>query len=163
VAESFDAFISYRRSDGASFARRLRRALREFRPPKSIRGSSAPLGIYLDTMYERATNDFYEGVTRPALVGSRYLIVVATPDAAGRGSGSPDWMRREIDDFEAGPNAGNVIAVLAKNLQPWPSRLKCMRATTSPMNPRGRSNGPAVCTENLSSGVVVVKSAKDGV
>jgi integrase len=36
------------------------------------------------------------------------------------------------------------------NLQPWPL-------------PRIGGDGPLVCTENLSSGVVVVKSAKDGV
>ena len=78
---------------------RLRRALRRI-PSAEIdpEDPSAPLRIYLDTMYERATNDFYEGVTRPAplFVRSRYLIVVATPDAADRGPGSPDWMRREI-------------------------------------------------------------------
>jgi hypothetical protein len=71
-------------------------------------------------MYERATKDFYDGVTGPALLGSRYLIVVATPDAVDRGAGKTDWMRREIGDFEAGPNAGNLIVVLAKGSMDGP-------------------------------------------
>jgi hypothetical protein len=66
-------------------------------------------------MYERATNDFYERVIRPALLQSRYLIVVVTPEAVDRGPETVDWIRREINDFEAGPNAGNLIAVLASD------------------------------------------------
>ena len=115
MPNAFEAFISYRRSDGAAFARRLRRALQDFRAPKSLRNSLTPLRVYLDTIYERATNDFYERVIRPALLESRYLIVVATPEAVDRGPDKVDWIRREIHDFEAGPNAGNLIVVLAKD------------------------------------------------
>ncbi|UPJ68596.1 hypothetical protein [Bradyrhizobium sp. 191] len=71
------------------------------------------LRVYLDTIYERATNDFFERVTLPALMSSRYLIVVATPDAAPREQATNDWMRREIEAFEAGPNRGNIILVRA--------------------------------------------------
>ncbi len=114
--DSFDAFISYRRSDAASFARRLRRALRDFPIPMELRGSKTPFKIYLDTMYERATKDFYELVTRPALLSSRNLIVVATPQSVDRGANKPDWIRQEVIDFENGPNAGNVMVVLARDL-----------------------------------------------
>lgn len=117
MTTSFDAFISYRRSDGNAFARRLRRLLQDFRPPQPLRDrQSRPLKIYLDTIYEQATNDFFERVTLPALLASRHLIVVATPDAVDRGADRNDWIRREIDAFEQGSNSGNIFAVRAKDL-----------------------------------------------
>lgn len=120
----FDAFISYRRSDANAFARRLRHILQDFKPPRSLRHRHAfPLKVYLDTSYERATNDFFERVTLPALLSSRHLIVVATPDAADRGPDRNDWIRREIDAFEDGPNAGNIIAVQAKDAPTLPGDL----------------------------------------
>lgn len=114
MATSFDAFISYRRSDGNAFARRLRRLLQDYRPPPSLRDRQPqPLKLYLDTIYEQATNDFFEKVTLPALLASRHLIIVATPDAIDRGADRNDWIRREIDAFERGPNAGNIFVVRA--------------------------------------------------
>lgn len=109
----YDAFISYRRSDGATVARWLRRELEAFRPPKSLRKKfAAKLRIYQDTAYERGTSDFYDMSIRPALLGSRFLLVVATPDAVLRPKGE-DWIKREVEDFTAGPNARNVVAVRA--------------------------------------------------
>ena len=76
-----DAFISYRRSDGTAVARWLRRALVGYRLPRALRSRHADkLRVYLDTVYERATSDFYERSIKPALQSSRFLIVVATPD-----------------------------------------------------------------------------------
>ena len=47
-------------------------------------------------------------------MGSKYLIVLATPDAAeSSGRVKDDWMVREITDFCAGPNAQNLIVVRA--------------------------------------------------
>src|SRR5262249_38258419 len=66
-----------------------------------------------DTIYERATNDFFERVTLPALMASRNLVVIATPDAANRDPARKDWMRREIEAFEGGPNRGNILLVRA--------------------------------------------------
>jgi tetratricopeptide (TPR) repeat protein len=117
MATSFDAFISYRRSDGNTFARRLRRILQDFRPPRPLQArQSRPLKVYLDTIYEQATNDFFERVTLPALLDSRHLIVVATKDAVDRGPDRNDWIRREIEAFERGPNAGNIFAVRAADV-----------------------------------------------
>jgi tetratricopeptide (TPR) repeat protein len=108
----YDAFISYRRSDGTTVARWLRRELENFRLPRSLRASfDRKLRVYLDTAYERGTSDFYEGTVKPALLASRYLLVVATPDAVQRAEGRDDWIRREVVDFTAGPNGANVIAV----------------------------------------------------
>lgn len=102
----YDAFICYRRSDGGRVARWLRRALQGFQPP-------AWLKVYLDTAYERGASDFYEQNIKPALLASRYLLVVATPGAVRRAGGVDDWMLREVSDFSQGPNRDNVIAVRA--------------------------------------------------
>lgn len=109
----FNAFVCYRRSDGALAARRIRRLLQDYRPPRDVPNPVGKLRVYLDTIYERATNDFFDRVTLPALMSSRYLIVVATPDAAARDPRTNDWMRREIEAFESGPNRGNIILVRA--------------------------------------------------
>ena len=108
----YDAFISYRRSDGTAVARWLRRALVGYRLPRALRSRHADkLRVYLDTVYERATSDFYERSIKPALQSSRFLIVVATPDVMRRPQGVEDWIDREIRDFTRGQDGSNVIAV----------------------------------------------------
>jgi tetratricopeptide (TPR) repeat protein len=110
----YDAFITYRRSDGNTVARWLRRELEGFRVPKPLRDTfGRRLRIYLDTAYERGTSDFYEQNIKPALTSSRFLLVVATPDAMRRPNGADDWIEREVMDFAAGPNGSNVIAIRA--------------------------------------------------
>jgi hypothetical protein len=90
---NYDAFISYRRSDGMAVARWLRPALVGYRLPKAFRGKyGSKLSVYLDTAYERATSDFYQLNIKPALLSSRFLIVVATPDATRRPGGMEDWI-----------------------------------------------------------------------
>ncbi len=57
-ANEYDAFISYRRSDGTAVARWLRRELEGYRPPRSMRERfGRKLKIYLDTAYERGVSD----------------------------------------------------------------------------------------------------------
>lgn len=114
AAEGYDAFISYRRSDGAAAAAWIRRELQGFRPPRPLAHRLArPLKVYLDTAYERGTIDFYVKTIRPALLASRHLVVVATPDAVARPAGAEDWIGREVADFAAGPNGGNIVVVRA--------------------------------------------------
>jgi hypothetical protein len=92
-------------------ARWLRRALVGCRLPKALRGKyGCKLSVYLDTAYERATSDFYQLNIKPALLSSRFLIVVATPDATRRPGGMEDWIEREIRDFTSS-RGGNIIAV----------------------------------------------------
>lgn len=111
---AYDAFISYRRVDGARVAHWIRRELQDFRPPKRLRHKlPRPLKIYLDTAYERGTLDFYTETIRPALMSSRFLILLATPSAVARPAGTEDWVRREIEDFTSGPNGRNVMVVRA--------------------------------------------------
>ena len=108
----YDAFITYRRSDGNTVARWLRRELEGFRVPKPLRDTfGRRLRTYLDTAYERGASDFYEQNIKPALTSSRFLLVVATPDAMRRPNGAEDWIEREVMDFAAGPNGSNVIAI----------------------------------------------------
>lgn len=109
---TYDAFISYRRSDGGPTARWLRRELQAFRPPRPLRDRlPSRLRIYLDAPYERGTTDFFENTIRPALLASRFLIVVATPDAVLRPTGQDDWIAREIDEFTRLPNGDNLLLV----------------------------------------------------
>jgi hypothetical protein len=113
-APSFDAFISYRRSDGARAAHRLRRRLLAFRLPKALRTEQPrKLSIFMDTAYERGAADFYDATIKPALLNARWLIIVATPDAVKRDTGD-DWIAREVADFASGPNRENIIVVRAK-------------------------------------------------
>jgi hypothetical protein len=109
---TYDAFISYRRSDGGQIARWLRRELQAFRPPRTLRDRPPQrLCGYLDTAYERGATDFFENTIRPALLASRFLIVVATPGAVLRPNGQDDWIAREIDEFSRGPNGHNLLLV----------------------------------------------------
>jgi len=77
----YDAFISYRRSDGATIARWLRRRLQDYTLPPRIAEGRKRLSVYLDTAFERANEDFWSNNIEPALKASRYLVVVATPNA----------------------------------------------------------------------------------
>ena len=120
----YDAFLSYRRSDGGVAARWLRRQLQGFKLPRALReGRSRRLRIYLDEAYEVGTNDFYENTIRPALLQSRHLIVVATPDSLVSREG--DWIVREIEDFRSGQRGESVLAVRAAGAldDPLPGRL----------------------------------------
>ncbi len=113
-----DAFISYRRSDAAPFAKWLRRRLQDHKlTPKFAEGRNRPR-IYLDTVMERATNDFWDENIEPELMASRYLLVIATPKAL-EGSITSDncyqnWVTREIESFEKQPQGRNVLVVRAK-------------------------------------------------
>lgn len=111
----YDAFISYRRKDGAAVANWLRHALQGFRAPRRLRElRQRRLVVYLDTAYERGTQDFFDHSILPALRASRFLIVLATPDAmTPRADAATDWMQREIEAFSSLPQHEHVIAVRA--------------------------------------------------
>lgn len=110
----YDAFISYRRLDGTRTALWLRRELESFRLPAALQeGRRAKLRVYLDTAYERGTSDFFANSIRPALLGSRHLIVLATPGAVQRKAGTTDWIAREISEFLAGPRGDGVLVARA--------------------------------------------------
>ncbi|MER9018977.1 hypothetical protein [Mesorhizobium sp. M0898] len=115
----YDAFISYRRSDAGQLARWIRNKLQRFRlPAKVIRGLSREKRelykrrpqIWLDTSYEKSSDDFLLRKVFPALNKSARMIVVSTPAAfdtiAGKDGQSQDnWLVREIDHFLGGTRA----------------------------------------------------------
>jgi hypothetical protein len=110
---AFDAFISYRRSDGTKAARRLRQKLQRYDIRKRLKKMKRKkLNVFLDTVYERGAHDFYERNIQPALLSARRLIVLATPDAVLRPS-ADDWIQREISDFRAHRGAENILVVRA--------------------------------------------------
>jgi tetratricopeptide (TPR) repeat protein len=108
----YDVFISYRRSDGSKTAQWIRRELEAFRAPRALQHKfSRKLRVYLDVAFERGTIDFYEHTIRPALMASRHLLVIATPDAALRENPERDWIKREIDEFSGGEYGSNLLVV----------------------------------------------------
>ncbi|MBP5089158.1 toll/interleukin-1 receptor domain-containing protein [Pseudomonas chlororaphis] len=108
---AFDVFISYRRSDGTQAARRLRQKLQRYDIHSRLKHlRREKLKVFLDTVYERGADDFYERNIRPALLSSRHLIVLASPDAISR-PGSDDWIQREIQDFRAHRGTENILVV----------------------------------------------------
>lgn len=111
----FDAFVSYRRSDGGRVARRLRRALLDYRLPAELGMPARPLAVYFDRVYARATDDFFEKTLKPALERSAHLVLVLTPDAlAPRADGSPNWVEREVEHFLTLPQREHIHVVIGK-------------------------------------------------
>lgn len=129
-----DAFISYRRQDAARIARALRDSLQQFELPDSIReyliardGHANRPRIAWDRSVAIGTNDFYEKTIRPQLVGSRTLIVIATPSVLQPLSdGSPNWVAREVSDFLSTPQAERVLVASPTSLTdpPVPALLR---------------------------------------
>jgi hypothetical protein len=115
AGETFDAFISYRRIDGSAFARRLRDRLMQYRFPKTFAGApNRRLNIYLDEVYERASDDFFEDVIKPVLRSSRHLIVVQTRGALlPQADGRPNWVEQEVAYYRSLPQADEISVALA--------------------------------------------------
>jgi WD40 repeat protein len=109
----FDAFVSYRRRDATQLAQWIRAKLQRFRLPPEILCElprekrdlhSRRPRIWLDTSYEKPSDDFLLKKVFPALDNSARLIVVSTPGAleniTGRdGKVEDNWLVREIDRF----------------------------------------------------------------
>jgi hypothetical protein len=111
--DRFDAFISYRRGDATAIANWMRRKILNFRLPETIL-SDIPSDkqnlyargpkIFLDTVYEKASDDWLQEKVFPALDKSDRLIVISTPFAfeqilGKNGQEEPNWLVREIDHF----------------------------------------------------------------
>ncbi len=110
---SFDAFVSYRRSDGRVAAERLRRAILSYRLPRSLRlKDQRKLTVFHDKSYERGAADFYTETISKGLKSSNWLIFIATPESV-KSRPENDWVLRELEDFQAGPNPDNVIVARA--------------------------------------------------
>jgi len=141
---TYDCFISYRRSDGTPTAQWLRDRLVRYRLPRELNGSErGSLNVYLDTAYERATQDFFDENIAPALRQSRFLIVVATPAANEKLPGDePNWVEREIGVFLATPQKDNILAVrgVGKWDDPLPANLQTLFPRLHIVDARGATN-----------------------
>lgn len=111
----YDAFISYRRRDGAGIAQWLARRLRKSRLPRDVIKSLSPdfqaihkrhPSVFLDTGYEKASANFLEEKIFPALDGSSRFIVIVTPAAFEAshfdGIERENWLCEEIAYFYKG-------------------------------------------------------------
>jgi WD40 repeat protein len=117
---AYDAFISYRRRDATWLARWIRNKLLQFRLPPEIVHElprhkqelhDRRPQIWLDTSYEKSSDDFLLKKVFPALDTSARLIVVNTPAAlenitANDGTLQDNWLVREIDHFLGEARAG---------------------------------------------------------
>jgi len=118
----FDAFLSYRRAGAASLAFWLRRRLKRYTLPPDVikvlgeRSGNLPLrrlDVFLDSAFERASEDFWQCKIVPNLAASRYLIVISTPQAfVDRSDGQPNWLMREIETFLSLAGPDRIIVVL---------------------------------------------------
>jgi WD40 repeat protein len=117
---AYDAFISYRRRDATRLARWIRNKLLQFHlPPEIVQELPRHTQelhdrrpqIWLDTSYEKSSDDFLLKKVFPALDTSARLIVVNTPAAlenitANDGTLQDNWLVREIDHFLREARAG---------------------------------------------------------
>jgi hypothetical protein len=144
ASSEFDAFISYRRSDGSGTANWLRNAMQSFIPPRELSHLlERRVKVFLDTAYERGADDFYQRTILPALRRSRHLIVVATPNAISQGRNiSDDWIAREISDFKDGSNPNNIIIVrgAGKFDDPLPGALDLVHPNAQIIDLRGATD-----------------------
>jgi WD40 repeat protein len=107
----WDVFISYRRSDGTPIARRVRIELEKFTFPANHPSPGRKhCRVYLDTSYGQSTDDFYEKNIRPALLSSRFLLVILTPSVfEPNKDGSENWVIRELRDFLTANGSQRVL------------------------------------------------------
>ncbi len=119
----YDIFISYRRGDGLQIAEWLSRRLRAYRPPRGFPRTLAPLRVYRDVERERVTPAIWEERIRPALVNSRFLIVVLTDSVAAPPGGAVSWVIREVSGFLETPQKSNVMIVRADPRVPLPPEI----------------------------------------
>ncbi|MET4630909.1 WD40 repeat protein [Bradyrhizobium sp. I1.8.5] len=109
----YDAFLSYRRRDATRLAQWMRSKLQHFRlPPEILRELSHDKQelhrrgprVWLDSSYEKSSDDFLLKKIFPALDRSARLIVICTPAALERilerdGTVQDNWLVREVDRF----------------------------------------------------------------
>ena len=119
MPDSYDAFISYRRSEASTLARWIRNRLQRYRLPPDVLNAipqekqelhQRRPRIYLDRVYEKPSGDFLREKIFPALDASQRLIVLSTPSVFenikdANGGDTSNWLVQEIDRF-LGPKTG---------------------------------------------------------
>lgn len=107
-AEHYDIFISYSRSD-ISFARRLEKALKAYKPPKDLDVPQRRLRVFRDEGNFTGT-EYFKSIEH-FLKNSGKLLMVCS--AAARRS---DYVDDEIRRFVEAHGAENVVLVLAAGI-----------------------------------------------
>ena len=103
-----DAFISYSRRD-SDFARKLNRALEEYRPPKGLDVPQRNLQIFRDE--EDFTGVEYHAAVRQHLESSAKLLVLCSPN-----SRKSEYVGDEIRHFAETNGAQNIIPILVSGI-----------------------------------------------
>ncbi len=110
----YDVFISYRSVDGRNVAEWLSKGLRNYRGPSSFAQTIPRIRIYRDTELERVTPAIWQERIRPALVRSRFFLLVLTPSVLEPlESGEPNWVMREVREFLQLPQCANFLLTRA--------------------------------------------------
>jgi WD40 repeat protein len=130
VVEPHHAFVSYRRKDATSLARWLSGRLRRYRLPRSLDPEQhSAINLFLDTEYERPSDDFWVRKIVPHLHASRYLVVVVTPGALEMRGDESNWVEREVREYLDGVGSvERVIVVLGPgaSVERLPGKLESL-------------------------------------
>ena len=118
------AFLSYSHRDSAT-ADWLHEALEKYRVPRALVGKETPRGIVpagftpiFRDRHELAASGDLGHTIREAIVGSRCLIVLCSPDAA-----HSRWTNEEIIAFKKAHPSGCVLAAIVDG-EPFASEMK---------------------------------------
>ncbi|HEX8865782.1 MAG TPA: TIR domain-containing protein, partial [Lentzea sp.] len=99
----YDAFISYSRALDGKLAPALRRGVQRFAKPWNRLPSSK---VFLDDASLSANPGLWTSIEE-ALAGSRWLILMASPEAA-----ASEWVNRELEWWLEHKSAQHILVVL---------------------------------------------------
>jgi len=103
-----DAFISYSRKD-IDFARKLEKALEDYKPPKELNAPQYNLVVFRDEADFTGT-EYHESLDRH-LNNSSKMIVICSPSAR-----KSEYVNDEIRRFARKRGAQNIIPVLISGI-----------------------------------------------
>lgn len=109
-AKSYDAFISYAHAQDQVLAGALERDVRRFARPWNRQWA---IRVYRDESNLSVSPDLW-GKVQPALLDSRYLILLASPEAA-----KSKWVARELDAFIDSQGPDKLLIVLTAGEIAW--------------------------------------------
>lgn len=115
----FDVFVSFRHEEGRKTARWLRRWLIQWSLPTGVEAEhTGELKIFVDSYQGRPSSDYWEETIKPALLKSRWLVVIVTSSVFDPlPDGEPNWVIREIETYLDSPQAANIIPIYSRELR----------------------------------------------
>jgi hypothetical protein len=128
LSNGHHVFISFRHQDGLAEARRIRRFLKSWRPPRQLESLATHRPKpYMDEYDGGPTEDYWEHSLLPNLLRSEWLVVLITDSVfEPLPTGEDNWVIREIDAFVDRHGVGRVLPVYSKGLREkrLPPRLR---------------------------------------